>query len=68
MANSVDLAIRQVRELQSLVYDNNASRTDLFHKCEEVMRFMNDASREINTNYEDISDKLTKQLNTGRKQ
>ena len=68
MANSVDLAIRKVRELQALVYDNNASRTDLFKKCEEVVQYMNDASVEINTNYEEISDKLTKQLNTGRKQ
>jgi len=55
MANSVDLAIRKVRELQSLVYDNNASRTDLFNKCEEVMKEMNNASAEINTNYETIS-------------
>jgi len=68
MANSVDLAIRKVRELQSLVYDNNASRTDLFNKCEEVMREMNNASAEINTNYETISEKLTKHMNTGRKQ
>lgn len=68
MANSVDLAVRQVRELQALIYDNNASRTDLFNKCEEVMKYMNDASQEINTNYEEISDKLTKELNTGRKQ
>ena len=68
MANSVDLAIVKVRELQALVYDNNASRTDLFKKCEEVMAEMHNASIEINTNYEEISDKLTKQLNTGRKQ
>jgi len=68
MANSVDLAVRKVRELQSLIYDNNASRTDLFNKCEEVILEMNNASKEINTNYEEISEKLTKQLNTGRKQ
>lgn len=68
MANSVDLATRKVRELQALVYDNNASRTDLFQKCEEVINYLNDASKEINTNYEEISDKLTKHMNTGRKQ
>lgn len=68
MANSVDIAINKVRELQSLVYDNNASRTDLFKKCEEVMTYMHDASIEINTNYEEISAKLTRHLNTGKPQ
>ena len=68
MANSVDIAIMRVRELQALVYDNNTSRTDLFNKCEEVMAEMHNASKEINTNYEEISEKLTKHMNTGRKQ
>ena len=66
--NSVDLAIAKVRELQSLLYDNNSSPNSLFKKTEEIIHYMNDASREINTNYEEISDKLTKQMNTGRKQ
>jgi len=66
--NSVDLAIAKVRELQSLLYDTNSSPNSLFKKTEEVIQYMNDASREINTNYEEISDKLTKQMNTGRKQ
>lgn len=66
--NSVDLAIAKVRELQSLLYDNNSSPNSLFKKTEEVIQYMNDASREINTNYEEISEKLTKQMNTGRKQ
>ena len=68
MANSVDIAIGKVRELQSLVYDDNASRKDLFNKCEEVMKYMHDASIEINTNYEEVSAKLTAHLNTGRPQ
>jgi len=66
--NSVDLAIAKVRELQSQLYDNNSSPNSLFKKTEEIIQCMNDASREINTNYEEISDKLTKQMNTGRKQ
>lgn len=66
--NSVDIAITKVRELQSLLYDTNSSPNSLFKKTEEVIQYMNDASREINTNYEEISDKLTKQMNTGRKQ
>lgn len=68
MANSVDIAIRKVRELQALIYDNNASRTDLFNKCEEVMAEMHNASIEIQTNYEEVSAKLTAHLNTGRPQ
>jgi len=66
--NSVDIAITKVRELQSLLYDTNSSPNSLFKKTEEVIQYMNDASREINTNYEEISEKLTKQMNTGRKQ
>lgn len=66
--NSVDIAIAKVRELQSLLYDNNSSPNSLFKKTEEIIQYMNDASREINTNYEEISEKLTKQMNTGRKQ
>lgn len=66
--NSVDLAVAKVRELQSLLYDNNSSPNSLFKKTEEIIQYMNDASREINTNYEEISEKLTKQMNTGRKQ
>lgn len=66
--NNVDLATLKIRELQALIYDNNASRTDLFKKTEDVLDSMVLASKEINTNYETISAQLTKQMNTGRKQ
>ena len=68
MANSVDLATMKLRELQSMIYNRSVSQDDLFKKTEEVMKFMHDASIEINTNYEEISEKLTMHMNTGRKQ
>jgi len=68
MANSVDLATMKLRELQGMIYNRSVSPDDLFKKTEEVMKFMHDASIEINTNYEEISEKLTMQMNTGRKQ
>jgi len=68
MANNVDLATQKLRELQSMIYDYNVSPNDLFKKTNEIMPFMDNASREIQTNYKDISEKLTAQMNTGRVQ
>jgi transposase len=64
--NNVDLAITKVRELQSLFYDANSSPNSLFKKSQEVIEFMNKASVEINTNYKEISRKLTEQMNSGK--
>lgn len=66
--NSVDVAMIKVRELQAMIFDNNVSNNDLFKKTQEVVQQMQLASQEIKTNYEEISDKLTRQMNTGRKQ
>lgn len=66
--NNVDIAITKVRELQGMLFDRSVSSQNLFDKTNEVIDYMNRASVEINTNYEEISEKLTKQLNTGRKQ
>lgn len=66
--NSVDVAMVKVRELQSMIFDHNISNNDLFKKTQEVIQQMQLASQEIKTNYEEISEKLTKQMNTGRKQ
>lgn len=66
--NNVDIAITKVRELQGMLFDRSISSQDLFDKSNEVIEHMNKASVEINTNYEEISEKLTAQLNTGRKQ
>ena len=66
--NNVDLATQKLRELQSMIYDYNTSPNDLFKFTNEIMPFMDRASKEIQTNYKDISEKLTAEMNTGRKQ
>lgn len=63
MANNVDIAIIKVRELQSHIFDNNASNNSLFQKSEELIQYLQKASIEINTNYEEISKKLTDDMN-----
>lgn len=68
MANNVDIAISKVRELQSHIFENSASNNSIFAKTEELIQQLNKASAEINANYEDISAKLTKEMNTGIKQ
>ena len=67
MANNVDIAIIKVRELQSHIFDNSASNNSLFQKTEDVIQYLQKASLEINANYDDISKKLTKEMNTGVK-
>jgi len=66
--NNVDLATQKLRELQSKIYDYNVSPNDLFKFTNEIMPFMDKASKEIQTNYAEISRKLTEQMNTGRVQ
>jgi hypothetical protein len=64
--NNVDIAIQKVRELQQMFFSPDASPNSLFKASQEVIDYMNRASKEINTNYEEISRKLTEQLNTGK--
>ena len=66
--NNVDLATQKLRELQSKIYDYNVSPNELFKFTNEIMPFMDKASKEIQTNYAEISRKLTEQMNTGRVQ
>lgn len=63
MANNVDLAILKVRELQSHIFSNDASNNSLFKKTEELIQDLQRASVEINANYEEISRKLTDDMN-----
>jgi len=63
MANNVDIAIIKVRELQSHIFDNDASNNSLFKKTEELIQYLQKASVEINANYEEISRKLTDDMN-----
>lgn len=66
--NNVDIATQKLRELQQKIFDYNMSPNDLFKFTNEIMPYMDKASREIQTNYKDISKKLTDQMNTGRVQ
>lgn len=66
--NNVDVAVEKLRELQSLIYDRDSSPNKLFQKTQQIMLYMDKASKEINTNYAEISRKLTEQMNTGRVQ
>jgi len=68
MANNVDIAIIKVRELQSHIFDNNASNNSLFQKSEELIQYLQKASVEINANYADISKRLTDDMNGVSKQ
>lgn len=66
--NNVDLAMMKVREFQSFIFSADASPNKLFEKTNEIIQYMEKASIEIKTNYEEISEKLTKEMNTGVKQ
>jgi len=66
--NNVDLATQKLRELQQKIFDFNTSPNDLFKFTNEIMPFMDKASKEIQTNYREISEKLTAEMNTGKKQ
>jgi len=65
--NNVDLATQKLRELQQKIFDFNTSPNDLFKFTNEIMPFMDKASKEIQTNYREISEKLTAEMNTGKK-
>ena len=67
--NNVDIAKQSLRQLQQKMYDPNISVNELNQFLEkEVMIYMDKASVEITSNYEEISRKLTAQLNTGKPQ
>jgi len=67
--NNVDIAKQALRQLQQKIYDPNISINELNQFLErEVFTYMDKASIEISSNYEEISRKLTAQLNTGKPQ
>lgn len=66
--NSVDLATQQIRQLQQMFFRHDVSAQDLFNYTNKILDTMADASKEINTNYKEISEKLTQHMNTGRPQ
>jgi len=63
--NNVDIAMSKVRELQAIIFDKDTSPNKIFQKTQQIMMYMEKGSQEIKTNYEEISRKLTEQMNTG---
>lgn len=61
--NSADLAIKQLRILQSLFYRHDVTDTDLFNRTNDIVKIMEQSSKDINQNFEDISKKLTDFMN-----
>lgn len=61
--NNADLAIKQMRILQQLFFRHDVTDQDLFNRTNEIIKIMEDASREIRTNYEEVSKALTDLMN-----
>jgi hypothetical protein len=64
--NNVDLAIKQMRNLQGMFYRHDISDNDLFNYTNEILKTMELASKDIHTNFEDMSKKLTEYMNGKR--
>jgi hypothetical protein len=62
VTNNVDIAKLKVKQLQSMIYDSNKSREDLFNFTKDILVSMDAASIEIQTNFEEISKQLTKKM------
>jgi len=65
--NNADLAIKQLRILQGMFYRHDITDNDLFNRTNEIIGIMENASKDIKSNYEDISKKLTDLMNGKRK-
>lgn len=61
--NNVDIAIKELRVLQEKILDNRTSNHDAFLLTQRIVEIMQKASIEINTNYAEVSERLTRQLN-----
>jgi hypothetical protein len=61
--NNVDIATTKIRQLQQALFDPSKSPNDLFAMTNDILKSMELASKEINTNYETVSRKLTDLMN-----
>jgi len=61
--NNADLAIKQMRILQQLFYRHDVTDNDLFNRTNDIIKIMETASKDINTNYEELSKSLTDLMN-----
>lgn len=64
-SNSVTIAIEKLRQFQQMLFDRTVSPQDLFNQTNKIIEVMHDAEKEINTNYDKISQQLTKAMNEG---
>jgi hypothetical protein len=60
-----DLAI-QMRILQELFYRHDVTDNDLFARTNEIIQIMEMASKDIHTNFEEVSRSLTEMMNGKR--
>lgn len=61
--NNADLAIKELRNLQSMFYRHDVSDNDLFQYTNKVIDIMEQASKDIRTNFEEVSKSLTDLMN-----
>jgi hypothetical protein len=64
--NNADLAIKQMRILQELFYRHDITDNDLFARTNEIIQIMEMASKDIHTNFEEVSRSLTEMMNGKR--
>jgi hypothetical protein len=64
--NNADLAIKQMRILQELFYRHDVTDNDLFARTNEIIQIMEMASKDIHTNFEEVSRSLTEMMNGKR--
>jgi hypothetical protein len=63
--NNADLAIKQMRILQEL-FRHDVTDNDLFARTNEIIQIMEMASKDIHTNFEEVSRSLTEMMNGKR--
>ena len=61
--NNADLVIAQLRELQGMVFKYDVTDMDIFNKINTIINTAELASKEIKTNYEEVSRSLTELMN-----
>ena len=65
--NNADLAIKRLRVFQSSLYSDTKTTRDLLNETNEIIKIMEDASKEIRVNYEEVSKSLTDLMNGKRR-
>jgi hypothetical protein len=64
--NNADLAIKKLRILQEMYFRHDVTDNDLFNYTNEIIKQVEMAAKDINTNFEDVSKKLTDFMNGKR--